>query len=820
MLLRYPGLTLVGVLGMAVGIAIAAGGFSIIAAFTTSSLPLDEGDRIVILQHWDAAGNRPERRVAHDLATWRRDLRSIRDISAYRQVSRNLIAPGIQTDTVMVAEMSAAGFRVARVKPLMGRALLDEDEQPGAPPVLVIAYDVWQRRFNGDAAILGRVVQVGETKHAIVGVMPEGFRFPVAHEYWVPFTLAIEQYQPRTGPSLLVFGRLTDGVSLETAHAELHAIGERTAAASPATHAQLRPTVVPYPNPFFDIHEPTTGRFMGLLRFVMSAVLLVVCVNVAILVYARTATRHAEIAIRSALGASRRRIVALLFLEALALSSLSALVGLGVTAAGFRLVNASMRSAFGQVPFWWEFRLTADAVLYVIALTVLAAAIVGIVPALKATGRRVQTGLQTISAGAGSGMQLGRLWTLMIVMQVAMAVALLPATVFSAWTAVRSATSDPGFAAEEFLATQLVLDQSRRPEQPQTEMAARFAARFADVIQRVRSESAVTDVTYAMALPGQEATVWIEAEGVKMPAKAADYRLDSGSNAGHLVRFNRVDVRFFDVFGIGLVTGRPLHAQDAQPSSNSIVVNRSFARQLFGEDNVLGRRIRYVGRSGDAPPDHVQMNRWYDIVGVVGDFPAQTESGLSAAKLYHAATEQSLGAAYVAIRLNGTSPAAFTTRLREIATSVDPNLQLRGARSLDDVLRTEQSMMRNVALGLVLLTLSVLALSAAGIYALMSFTVSQRRKEIGIRTALGADTRRILWSVFGRALVQLGAGLALGAAAATLLDVLSDGEMMQGQGAVVLPVVAALMLAVGLAAAWAPARRGLRVHPTEALRAE
>jgi predicted permease len=825
MLIRYPGLTVIGVVGMAVGIMICAGAFAILYTFVDPALPLDEGERIVALQTWDRARNQAERRVLHDVITWRDELRTVTDVGAFRQISRNLIAPGGPPETVRIAEMSAAGFRVARVAPLLGRHLLDEDERPGAPAVLVIGHEVWRNRFAADPAIVGRTVQLGDTRHVVVGVMPEGFRFPVNHRLWVPLRLDPSRHARLSGPMLTVFGRLSASTSLEGARAEIATIGRRTAGAFPSTHETLRPDVLPYTFPFFDMNDPRAAEVVHLMQALITVLLVIVCVNVAILVYARTATRHGEIAVRSALGASRRRIVAQLFVEALVLSAVAALAGVALTAFGLRQVNAAMDQILADAPFWWHFDVSADVVLYVLGLALLAAAIVGILPALQATGRRVQLGLQRISAGGGSGMQLGRTWRLLIVLQVAIAVALLPAAVYHAWDSVRHGIADPGLDAEQFLTAQLVLDRaaaSGASANPNSEaFAARYAVRQAELVRRLQAEPGLTDITVASSVPGTEATAWIEADGVAVPAGAAEQTgwVATGTRAGHEVRFNRVDPEFFDVFGVPLLTGRPLAAADALPGASAILVNQSFVRNVLGNGEALGRRIRYVGVSNDAAVGEVALGPWHEIVGVVGDFPAKpTASGLADAKMYHLALPGQLVGATIAMRIRAGEPAGFAGRLREIGAAVDPNLQLRNVASLDVLLRQEQRMMRLVATVLGVLTTAVLLLSAAGIYSLMSFSVSQRRKEIGIRAALGADPGRILRGIFSRAIRQLAAGALLGVLVAGLLELATDGGLMNGHGPVVLPIVTVVVIAVGLLAVLGPARRGLRVQPTEALR--
>jgi putative ABC transport system permease protein len=821
MLVRYPGLALVGILGMAVGIAIAAGAHSILGTFGNPALPLDEGDRIITIHNRDLDLNRTEGRAAHDFAAWRSALTSVVDVGAYRQIGRNLIMAGAQPETLRIAEMSPSGFRVARVAPLLGRYLVDDDEREAAPAVVVIGAELWRSRFGSDPTIVGRPIQLGAETYTVVGVMPGGFGFPVNHQVWTPLRLNPSRYAQRTGPSLMVFGRLAPGVTLDSAQAELSAAGQRAAAEFPQTHARLRPVILPYTYPFFDIDDPTMAWALRLLQYMMALLLAVVCVNVAILVYARTATRHGEIAVRTALGASRRRIVGQLFVEALVLAAAAAVVGVALTSLGLSQVNAAMLDAFPLVPFWWHFRVSPATVAYVLALAVFAAAIVGVLPALKATGRRVQSGLQQISAGGGSGMQLGKMWTVLIIAQVAVAVALLPAAVYQAWDAMRHGTRDPGFAAHEFLTAGIVLDRTAgttaASESSEAEYSRRYADRRAELARRLETEAVVSDVTFVLDVPGQEPTVFVEAEGVAMPTEPGDYSLAAGTAVGHMSRFSRVDLSFFDVFDVPVLTGRTFRPGDADRAAAAVVANRSFVQQILGGGHAVGRRIRYVGRGGDTRPDHVELGRWYEIVGVVSDFPNSLDPGSNAAMLYHAAP----AAAYpltLAVRLRGTTPSAFIPRLREIGAGLDPNLQLRNPASLDEALRAEQGMLRLIAIGLGIVTLSVVILSAAGVYALMSFTVARRRREIGIRAALGADPARILRSIFSRAFVQLALGASLGVATAAGLEALTGGELMAGHGAVVLPIVAVVMMIVGLLAAIGPARRGLRIQPTEALR--
>ena len=818
MLVKSPGLTLVGVLSMAVAIAIGAGSFSAIYALMDPTLPLDEGDRIVSIQNADMSnpGN-PHRRSLHDFVTWRDELGSVADLGAFRQVLRNLVAPDGQVEPVRIAEMTAAGFRVARVPPQLGRYFDEEDEREGAPPVVVIGYDVWQNRFAGDPDIVGRTLQLGRSSHTVVAVMPEGFGFPIAHRFWTPLRVDPSDFDRGQGPSIYIFGRLAPGVTLRTARAELTTVGLRMAAAFPDTHGLLRPQVMPYAYPFFDIDSPNMVWKFHLLQVVISLLLVVVSVNVAILVYARTATRQREIAVRSALGASRRRIVGQLFAEALVLAAAAAAVGLAMADLALGQIDAVLARQMGDVPFWMDFGLSFGTVVYVVGLAVLAAIIVGVLPALKATGRRVQAGLQGLGSG-GSGMQLGRTWTVLIVAQVAVAVGVLPAAVFNAWESARYGVAQPGFATGEFLTTWLYLDNVAESGVYESELEPRYAGLQAELVRRLEAEPGVSDVIVTSGVPGNEPTGTVEVEGVPGPAEPEPAVLLRSTS--HRVGIGRVDIDFFDTFDVPILTGRGFGPGDDAAAASAVIVNQSFVEEALGGGNALGRHVRSLVRRSNTSPGNEDPGRWYEVVGVVTDFPNPVERGLAQAKLYHPRRAGQDYPVSLALRVRGAAQSRVTDRLRAIATALDPTLRLGPILTLDEVLREDQGTMRLLALAIALATLSVLLLSAAGIYALMSFTVARRRREIGIRAALGAHPRRLLASIFSRALGQLAVGVVVGLLAAALLDGATGGELLGGEGAILLPGVSALMMVVGLVAGVGPARRGLRIQPTEALREE
>ncbi len=808
MLRKYPGLTVVGVLGMAIAIAIGAASFEILYTMIDADLPLDEGDRVVALQYWDAATNRAERGSPHDLVAWRAELESVQELSAFRDTERNLIVPGGAVEPVAVAEMTASAFQVARVPPLLGRPLVGEDERHGAPGVVVIGYDVWQTRFQGDPDVVGRDVRLGNIVYTVVGVMPEGFAFPVNHSYWAPLRADPLDYERREGPALFVFGRLATGVTMDEAQAELATVGQRMAASYPVTYGQLRPQVLPYTHPFSDMEEPGMAWMFHLVQVLISLLLVVVAVNVAILVYARTATRMGEIVVRGALGASRGRIVAQLSVEALVLSAGAAAAGLlivwlGLTYWGVLVVD--------RRPFWLEFELSPGTILYAAGLAVLGAMIVGVVPALKATGREMQSRLRQL--GGGTGMQMGRTWTVLIVVQVAIAVAVLPVAAAAVWGEFRPGLTGPNFAAGEFLTARLAMNQESPPAAQdsagQHQIGSRFADRHTELMRRLKAEPNVSAVTFAARLPSVKFSGSTEVDAGRPEAEPAR----------HMVRFLQVDRGFLDVFDATILAGRSFHSADMAGVATAVVANRSFVQKVLGGGDALGRRFRYTRTEDNLRPGDVELGDWYEIVGVVSDFPAnEAEPGLGTATLYHPAAPGRLNPVSLIVQVQGITPELFAGRLREITAALDPNLRLNQVLSMDELHRQEQRGARLVAATVAVVALSVLLLSAGGIHALMSFTIAQRRKEIGIRAALGAHPRRILASVFARALRQLSLGLAIGCLVAGL--VLETTITPPGQAAVFVLIVAVLVLAVGLLATLGPARRGLRIQPMEALREE
>ena len=808
MLVKYPGLSAIGGVGLTVAIAIGAAFFAFFTSYIYATLPVEDGDRVVALENWNLATNNEARRSMHDFLTWRREMTTVTDISAFRTLGRNLIVEGGAAEPVEIAQMTASAFRLTRVPPLLGRPLLDADEVDGAAPVIVIGHDVWQSRFGGDHSIVGRRIRVGNIVHTIVGVMPAKYAFPIHHHYWTPLSTNTAAYERGQGPSLFAFGRLRDGATMAQAQAELSTLGKRAAVEFPATNGKLEPRVMPYAHPILDI-QGITGWWFASIQAIVSILIVIVAVNVAVLIYARTATRQGEIAVRTALGASRRRIVGQLFIEALVLSGGASVLGLLLAQIGLAQGHAIMATEGGGLPYFIDAGMTKGAIAYTVGLAILAAAIAGIIPALHATGRRMQS---TLKQGSGGGLQLGRTWTILIVAQVALAVAGLPAAVATGWTGIQSAMTLPAFDEQPFLAAVVAPDPDA-PDGPARaddgrESSARFSKLTDDLIAKLQDEPAVIAVTTAWATPNGGASAQIEIDGAIPPQSGAP-----------VARRNRVAVDFFNTLGSRVIAGRALAATDALPSSApAVVVNRAFVQQILGGSNAIGRRVRYLA-PGDRETDPLDTMTQYEIVGVMSDlYTNTTDPNRLSPIVFHPLgdDEHSITAL---IRVRGSDPQQFSPRLRELTAGLDPTARL-SVWSFTEFERQQVLVFRLIALVLSLIIISVLLLSAAGIYALMSFTVSQRRKEIGIRAAMGADAGQLLRSIFTKAAWQLGLGVAVGVGAAAFFDFTSGGELLGSVGKPLLPAMSIVMIVVGLLAAIGPARRGLRIQPTEALRAE
>jgi putative ABC transport system permease protein len=802
MLVKHPGLTVVGGIAIMVAVGIAAAFFEFSEDMMNPALPIAERDRVVAIRLWNVAEAAPERQILRDLADWREEVRSIRDLGAVMSVERTLLTDDGGSEIVESAQTTAAAFRIGGVAPLLGRPLMESDEAEGAPRVAVIGHGVWQRLFDGRPDAIGRTVRVGPTTATVVGVMPEGFAFPIEEEIWTPLQGDFRGFERRAGPPVTAFGRLAPGATLDDARAELAAIGRRMALDHPETHQHLRPEVVRLQDV---VGNPGMRMAMYGLRVFFILLMIVMCTNVATLVFARTATREGEIAIRGALGASRGRILVQMFLESLTLTGIASLLGLFAAWAGLRWgMDLFFQIQEQRTPVWWDHGLSLATIAFVVLLAIVGAVVLGVLPALKVTGPRLQPTLSRLSAG-GSPLRFGGLWTALVVFQVAIAVAFLPFIVLNSRDVLRASAVESVFPADQYLTGRIVREWEEPPigmdPAARAEFFAGSARIFSEVKRRIASEPGVEGVAFAdrvaaMNHPYESVEVWGEA-GVR-----ADALPES------IARTLRADPDYFEMVGAPIVSGRGFQPSDFLPGSSSILVNERFVADVLGGRDPVGQRIRHPGRPGR------ESERWYDVVGVVANPRMDSFAAGSHRAVYHPLRLEQATAVQMFARA-GPTAAAMAPRLHSLIHEADPGLRVRAVETVAEHWAPSHRGERMLALIMVLVGMITLMLSAAGIHALMAFTVSQRVREIGIRTALGASPSRIIAVVFSRALGQLGLGVLLGGTAA----ILANREEIVADGPAVLFLVGAIILAVGMIACVLPAARVLRIRPIQALKA-
>jgi predicted permease len=814
MLGKYPGLTIVGGIAMAFGIWFGAVVFEMFGMLTTTKLPFPGGDRVVRIQNMDLMkGAGPENRVLYDYQLWR-SARSITDLGAYRDASVNLVGADGNAEPVVGAEVTASAFRVIPTPPLLGRALQASDERAGAAPVVLLGHELWTKRFASDPRIVGRNVQLGSGFATVVGVMPEKFGFPIAHELWLPLRTDVAGVQPRRGLPINVFGRLASGMTLEGARAELAALNQRLAAEHPTTHAKIKTFVGPYTQmgPGDDTLVMST-----MINFFVIALMVIVCGTVALLLFARSASRETELIVRSALGASRRRIVMQLFAEALVLAGVAAVVGLALaqlalTRLGKPYFEAGMG---GLIPFWYDFNLSPTTIAYALVLGLIGAAVAGVMPARKIT-RGLGAGLR--AGTAGGGVSFGGVWTAVIATQVALTVAFPLAMKVVRAESDQISSYDFGFPSQQYLGVQLAID-GPPTETLTAEGAAAMRTRFSTSLEALRRRlevhPGIAGVTVVEHLPGNEHAPR-RAQVVSLPELPPRW-----------VATTSIHPSYFATLQAPMIAGRAFTNADLSADARVVIVDKAFADLVMPGRNAVGHRVRLS--SGQAADSNTAGLPWYEIVGVVKELGMSSPIGKGRPPgLYLPLVPVSHTALRMIVHAQG-DPLTLIPRIRQLATAADPALRIEEIARLDEVTTDVLWFLRLWERIISGLTGVALLLSLSGIYAVLSYIVARRTREIGVRVALGASARRVIMSIFRRPLIQVSIGVMAGVIiiAVAAIAMQSTGEIsafpagsLTVLNLALLVGYAALMFGVCTLACVVPTVRALRVQPTEALRAE
>ena len=614
-----------------------------------------------------------------------------------------------------------------------------------------------------------------------------------------------------------MIARLAPSVSREQANAELRVVAERMAAARPATHEHLRSAV-------WRLGESSDAAGAG--RFAIRnvpalLVLAIACLSVGTLVYARTATREGEIAVRSALGASRARIVSQLLVETLVLASIAAALGLAAADRFIREIMAREAargaSTIGDAPFWFTPGLRPSTLVYAAGLAVVGAAMLSVLPALRATRARVQPHLANVGSH-GATLRFGRVWTAAMIVQIALTAIGIPVAMDVSRDVIRRLSIRAAFPSRDYVAARIDIDRPFDKESaPAHEEVRRQAAEA--LMRRLAEEPAVAAVAFADRPVGVETSV---RSGHVEPGPGADPVFD------RRFRLLAVGPGFFETFERPIVAGRDFKGSDWNPAARTVIVNEAFARGFSreaGGGSPVGARLRYRGarQIDDAELGEMVADTEFEIVGIVRDFGLDPDGeGDETPCVFHTASAGTVSPLVISARVRG-NPDSLAARLPVIAAGVDPRLVVRSARPLDMVVRENDVSATRLAGTMATVTSLILFLSALGIYSLVSVSVSRRTREIGLRVALGANPRQVLAGILWRAGVVLGSGLAGGGAILLWFNVLTAGPSSRlaedlARFLTYLGITSAIMIAACVMACFAPARRALQITPTDALR--
>ncbi len=788
------GATSLAVISLASGIGVSMAFFTLVNAFCLRGLPIDDPDRVLFVTTRDAQA-KPGGLSYGDFQDLHDSAASFVGVAAYAQAQINAADDRDPPQRIAGCYISAGAFRLLGAAPAIGREFTSADEAPGTPLVAVIGQAVWLARYGGDPSVVGRTVRLDGKPATIVGVMPDGFRFPAQANLWLPIARMPGLIdQPRSTRGLSVFGRLTDASSVLSARDELNTLAEHLETQHPVTNHGIRFSGAPINEQFnAKLTQPEWLAFLtaGVL------VLLVACANVAGLLLARLGARSREVALRVALGATRGRILRQFLCESILLAALAGVVGLGFAVAALRLVAWSVPSA-APLPYWISFAVDERVLVALVGTCMASVIFFGLVPAVH--GSRINVNELLKDGGRqGSGSRRARAWSATF-LAVEFALAFVLLANLSLDLNRQFFTDDPGLPIDSgpLLTARLSL--------PSTPYATpddrrRFYARLDEAIGRLDGVASMTTTGQLPPDSGQPRRLTLAGQAFGPGEQAPPISVAS------------VGARYFETLGVGMAAGRDLTTEDSVPGHEGVVVNQRFANKFFSGRVAIGERIQIVDDQAKTPPV------WRTIVGISPDL----RQGLLPMPMAYVSDRETPPSSILLLVRATTRPEALAPIVQTAVAALDQDLPLYRVAALE-VARHESSWNGRISSDILYtVTMIALLLAVVGLYAVTVHSVMQRTYEIGIRVALGAPRRTVTWLVLRRALTYVAVGLAAGLPCTYLferqfLDTFDTPTSHPLTAPQNLALVVGLILVVTIAACVRPAMRAARIEPVTALR--
>jgi putative ABC transport system permease protein len=799
MLVKSPGFSIIAVVALALGIGANTAIFSIVNAVLLRPLPYEDPGRLVVLS--EETPQLPGMSVSYpNFLDWRDQNRAFEHLAAFRFASINITGSG-EPERVQGRMVSANFFETLGVTPALGRAPMAEEDRAGATPVAVVSHNLWQQRLDSNPNLTGKTLTLDGRVFAIVGVMPAGFRFyNTPTDVFVPLGLEADSMSDRDShPGIYVLARLKPGVTIEQARADMDAVTGVLAQQYPVTNSNHSASVE-------FLHEDMVGSIRPALLVLLAAVacvLLIACANVSNLLLARATAREKEIAIRSALGASRGRLVRQLLTESLVLSLAGGALGLLLAVWGKDLLVALGPAS---LPRAQEITIDGSVLGFTLLIAVATGIVFGLVPAFQAARIDLNEALKDGGRSPGAGPGRRGLRDALVVSEIALSLVLLVGAGLMIRSFVRLVQVDPGFDARNVLTAQVALPDAKYPERPQV------AAFFERALERVRASPGVESASLITPLPltGDGWQSDFRIEGRPIPDRGEFPNTDI-----HLVGAD-----YFQAMGVPLVRGRGFTPADRLGAVNVAVINATMARREWPGEDPIGKRLKVGGPEELAGPKE-KPEDWMTIVGVVGDV---LQYGLDAdpkTEVYIPHLQQPVSVGTLVVRAKA-DPASVTAAVREAIHGVDKDQPIYNVRTMEAIVSESVASRRLSMLLLGVFATVALVLAAGGVYGVMSYAVTQRTHEIGVRMALGAQPGDVLRLVVVQGMATVLVGIAVGLAGAfagtRLMSNLLFGVDASDPATFV--GIALLLTTVAFVASYIPARRAARVDPLVALRYE